>query len=75
MSAAAQRFESVREEDLRPGDVIDLIGGPRMITAIRPYVGTLSDVLFAVADLAGYRCGISLERGGFMDRLVTGGAA
>lgn len=43
-------FVSIRDEDLRVGDSVRLVGGVRRITAIRPYRGPLTDIVFALAD-------------------------
>lgn len=58
-----QRWPEVRNEDLKVGDVVDVLGAKR-ITKIVPYRGPLSDIIFASAstDLGG---GFSLEIGGY----------
>jgi hypothetical protein len=67
------QLESVRNEDLRVGDIISAWFGRKTITAIRPYTGPLSDIMFAIADYepgySGKPCGFSLERGGHTDRV------
>ncbi len=52
----------IKNEDLGEGDVVDVLGWKR-ITAIRPYVGPLTHIIFAVADTVP-GVGFSLERGG-----------
>jgi hypothetical protein len=54
--------QSTRNEDLKVGDIIDVLGIKR-ITAIRPYEGPLRDIIFALADTVP-GVGFSLERGG-----------
>ena len=54
--------EYVRDEDLRPGDMVHVLGWKR-ITAIHPYDGPLRDITFALADTVP-GVGFSLERGG-----------
>lgn len=53
----------VKNEELRVGDVVDVLGWKR-ITAIHPYRGPLADIIFATADTTP-GCGFSLERGGY----------
>lgn len=64
--------ESVRNEDLKPGDVVRIWGwgGAVTITRIAPYRGPLAAIIFALAD-ASPGCGFSLERGGYTDRIVV----
>lgn len=60
------RWENVKNEALRPGDVVHVLGVKR-ITAIRPYRGPFN-FIFAIADTAP-GVGFSLEKGGYTDRL------
>ena len=57
-----------RNEDLVAGDVVKIWGTPawNTITKIEPYRGPLTDIVFAIAHLAGgpHR-GFSLEIGGY----------
>ena len=62
---------NTRDEDLKVGDVIDLWCGAKRITAIEPYTGPLTDIIFAIATYTPGATklygGISLERGGYTD--------
>lgn len=49
MSAASLHFVEVPDEDLRAGDVVDVLGR-KTITMIRPYVGPLKDIVLGIAD-------------------------
>ena len=56
-----------RNEDLKVGDVIRVVGGWKRIVAIRPYTGPLAGI-FAVAYWEpATRGGISLHVGGFSE--------
>ena len=57
-------MENKRNEDLRVGDMVYVLGWKR-ITAIRPYPkdGPLFDIIFALADTVP-GVGFSLERDG-----------
>ena len=63
-----------RNEDLQVGDVIVSWCGAKRITAIEPYTGPLSDIIFAIVT---YTPGVtkpfggtSLERGGYIEIIV-----
>ena len=56
---------NVRNEDLRPDDVVLALGRKRIV-AIRPYKGPLTDIIFALAD-TDIGCGFSLEIGGYTE--------
>lgn len=60
-------WKSVRNEDLKVGDVVQVLGRKR-ITEIRPYKGPLIDIIFALAD-TDTGPGFSLERGGWTERI------
>jgi len=55
---------STRNEDLKVGDMVDVLGIKR-VTAIRPYRGPHA-FIFALADTVP-GVGFSLERGGYTD--------
>lgn len=60
---SAVRSESVRNEDLRVDDMVEMLGWKRIVE-IRPYNGPLTDIIFAIAETdQGASC--SLERGGY----------
>ena len=58
--------EDVRNEDLRVGDYVYVLGIKRIV-AIKPYTGPLEDIIFAIADTVP-GVGFSLERGGYTTR-------
>lgn len=60
-------WEEVPNEELRPGDLVDVLGIKR-ITRIRPYDGPHRSFIFALADTVP-GVGFSLERGGTTRRL------
>ncbi len=64
------QIESVRNEDLRVGDMVKLWSGVKRITAIEPYVGPLGYIIFAIAGVVP-GTGFSLEKGGYTDRVKT----
>ena len=66
----ATTFEEVRAEDLRAGDMLDLWCGRLRIVKIRPYTGPL-DCIHAIAELDGTTSGISLEKGGYYQRVAV----
>jgi hypothetical protein len=59
----------VRDEDLKVGDSVKLIGGWYRIVAIEPYEGPLVDHIFAVAQTDRPPVGFSLEWGGYTEVL------
>jgi hypothetical protein len=59
----------IRNEDLRVGDAVKMFYGWTTVTEIRPYVGPLADIVFAVADVKPGP-GFSLERGGYTEVAV-----
>lgn len=60
---STKQFVETRNEDLRVGDAVDVLGLKRIV-AIRPYKGPLADIIFALVD-TDIGCGFSLERGGY----------
>lgn len=58
--------EEVPDEELRVGDMVDVLGVKRII-AIRPYVGP-HDFIIGIADTVP-GVGFSLERGGYTRRI------
>jgi hypothetical protein len=72
MDSMTSDFEWVSNEALRVGDVVRIYGSIRWrITAIRPYRGPLTDIIFGLAD-TDQGPGFSLERGGMSERAVLG---
>jgi hypothetical protein len=63
-----EHTESVRDEDLRVGDMVRGLVWGRII-AIEPYDGPLKDIIFAIAKMVPGG-GFSLERGGYTERVV-----
>ena len=61
--------ESVRNEDLRVGDMVYALGWKR-ITEIRPYLGPHIAFIFGIADTVP-GVGFSLERGGYTEIIGT----
>jgi hypothetical protein len=65
--------EQVPNEDLRTGDVVRVwYSSHYTIDRIEPYAGPLVDIVFAIARFrkgAGPLTGMSLERGGYTERL------
>jgi hypothetical protein len=65
--------EHAKNEDLRTGDVVRVIGQSHYtIDRIEPYAGPLVDIVFAIATFrkgAGPLTGMSLERVGYTERL------
>jgi hypothetical protein len=59
---ARRAFESkairIHASEIRPGDVIDMLGGLATVTGIRAYNGPLTDIVLAIADTT--RGGVSL---------------
>lgn len=62
-SSRKPKRRRVRNEELRVGDVVDVLG-PKLIQAIRPYEGAHSDIMLAVVT-ATPGIGFSLDRGGY----------
>lgn len=59
---------SKRDQDLKVGDMVRVIGGVARITKIRPYTGPLTDIVFAIAETVGTAgSGFSLCHGGYTD--------
>lgn len=57
---------STRNEDLKVGDAVKLWCGVKRITRIDPYRGTLSDIIFGLAEVD-IGVGFSLVKGGYTD--------
>ena len=55
----------VRNEDLRVGDIVEVIGTWARIIEIRPYTGPLVDIIFAIAMTTPRSASFSLERRGW----------
>ena len=62
--------ESVRDEDLRIGDMVVMWCGRGRIVEIEAYKGALRDVVFAIARVDTGR-DFSLIRGGWTDRVKS----
>lgn len=61
-------MESVRDEELKPGDMVDCLGLTRILE-IKPYTGPLTDIVFAIAH-TDRGTGFSLCRGGWSEKVV-----
>lgn len=55
-------FEEVPDEDLREGDVVDVLGVKRILR-IRAYEGPLKGIVLGLVDTAP-GCGFSIVKGG-----------
>jgi hypothetical protein len=57
----------VKGSELKVGDVLDIMGGPATITALRPYEGPLAHLWARgaqIATFAQYRTGITIDNAG-----------
>lgn len=55
----------VRNEELRVGDIVEVIGTWARIIEIRPYDGPLRDIIFAIAHTTPKSASFSLEKRGW----------
>ena len=67
------KTKNVRNEDLKVGDFVVVIGHAARVLEIKPYVGPHRDIIFATAECVPKSSSFSLEIGGYSD-IVEGGA-
>lgn len=63
-----KQYKSVRDEDIREGMVVKILGQDRLITKIESYNGPLKDIVLGIANITpGPASGFSLCYGQFED--------
>lgn len=69
MKTKSTNYESVRDEDIKVGDFVELLGTWRRVVSISPYTGP-HDFIFGIAKTEP-GSGFSLCRGSYTNRAIV----